>query len=269
MKHILTFFIMVFFISGSAQVGIGTVDPKSDLHIVKTADNDGGSIQIDGGIRLGGTETTQGSKGKAGQVIMSNGTTAGWVTLGKAEGYITNCDVPNKVAFIDINLPNGSPWNEYNVSSAQMTTALNSLTDGGIVALRTNSIVTYTSGHTRLTITLPKTTDVLNKPFVITFDGPSGSNNLLGHNSIIRIIVKPNANEPNSLIYELGGNFISRTITIESYPSNNEDYKVSDLDNDSGSTQPILLFNSYTIKAINTKTWAFTNRDCYVQNPTQ
>ncbi|MEM0516816.1 MULTISPECIES: hypothetical protein [Aequorivita] len=266
MKRCLTIIALLIVVIGYSQVGIGTVDPKSDLHIVKTADNDGGSIQIDGGIRLGGTESVQGSKGKVGQVLMSTGSTAEWVTIGKFDGYFSDCAVPNKVIYVNIDLPSGSNGNQVNVTSSQMTNALNSLPDGGIVVLRTNNITTYTDATTRLTIELPKAVNVLNKPFAIAFDGPNSTNNILNNNKSIEILVK--TTDDPSYVYELSTVSSTRKFFIKSFPdNNNNDYKISEIENNSGRAQHILLFNSYTIKAINSNTWSFTTRDCYVQNP--
>ncbi|MCG2430311.1 hypothetical protein [Aequorivita xiaoshiensis] len=259
--------ILIFSVNSFSQVGIGTTTPKSDLHISKSS-VDGGSVQIDGGIRLGGRNTTLGSKGEIGQVLMSGGPTgsAKWVTLGKTEGYSTNCDVPNNIATINITLPDGSNGNEVNVTSFQMATALSSLPQGGIVLIRTNAITIYNNVNTRLTVQLPTATSVINKPFVIAFDGPINSNNLINHNKTIEILVK--ATEDNSIVYELGTVSTNRKFFINEFPDNNNlDYKISELENNSSDTQPILLMNSYTITAIDNKTWTFTNRDCYIQNP--
>lgn len=258
---------LIFTTTTFSQVGIGTVTPKSDLHISKSS-VDGGSIQIDGGIRLGGRSTAVGSKGKTGQVLMSGGPTgsAKWVTLGKTEGYTTNCGVPNSIATINITLPDGSNGNEVNVTSFQMATALSSLPEGGIVLIRTTTSNIYNNVNTRLTIQLPTANSVLNKPFVIAFDGPVNFNNSIKHNKTIEILVK--ATETNSFVYELGTVSTNRKFFINKFPDNNNlDYKISELENNSGETQPILLMNSYTITAIDNKTWSFTNRDCYIQNP--
>lgn len=266
MRLLLTTLTLFIFISTYSQVGVGTVTPKSDLHVSKTS-SDGGTIQIDGGIRLGGNQTTSGSKGLSGQVLMSDGAggNAKWVSLGKVGGYITDCQVPNNIAEIDFTLPDGSNGNAINVSSAKIRNALNSLPDGGIIVLRTIGSTLYTSINTRLTVELPSAAAVLDKPFVLAFDGPRGSNNFLRHNSIIEILVKPSEND--SFVYELGTVSGNRRFTIKAFPRLASDYKVSELDNDSRAEQPILLFNSYTITAINDKTWSFTSRDCSIQNP--
>lgn len=51
-----------------AQVGIGTNNPLTDLHIASPSPDSGG-IQIDGSIYLGGNNTTLGNSGTEGQVL--------------------------------------------------------------------------------------------------------------------------------------------------------------------------------------------------------
>lgn len=267
MKIIYSIVSLVVFSTTYAQVGVGTETPMSDLHVSKTS-SDRGTIQIDGGIRLGGDNMNRGDKGLSGQVLMSDGEggNAKWVSLGKAGGYVTDCSVPNNVAVINFTLPDGNRGSAINVTEAQMSTALNSLPNGGIIVLRTTSRTLFDSNLTRLSVRLPRAVNVLNKPFVLAFDGPIGSNNTIGHNSAIEILVK--ASEDNSYVYELGTVSTNRKFTIKAFPSNNlADYKVSELDNDSRNTQPILLFNTYAITAISSKTWTFTSRDCTIQNP--
>ncbi|MAP81160.1 MAG: hypothetical protein CL526_08735 [Aequorivita sp.] len=247
-----------------AQVGIGTVRPKSDLHI-SGSNSDGGSIQIDGGIRLGGDENTKGSLGNAGQFLMSTGGEAKWVSVGKFDDYFSDCAVPQRTATINFSLPDGSNGNDVNVTAFQVANALNSLPEGGIIVLKTNTTTTYSSNVTRLTVALPSASAVLGKPFVLAFDGAGFTNNSLAHNKSIEILVK--ATENNSYLYELSTVSSNRKFFIKRFPNNNNDYKISELDNNSGSTRRVLLFNTYTIKAIDDKTWAFTTRDCYVQNP--
>ncbi len=266
MKLITSILAMLFVVTSYSQVGVGVTSPKSDLHVSKSG-SDGGSIQIDGGIRLGGDDNTPGEKGRAGQVIMSDGNKAEWVTLGKAGDYTTDCTVPNKIATINFTLQDGSSGNSVNVTSAQMTTALNTLPEGGIIVLRTNTATTYSQIMTRLTVELPSSTTVLNKPFVLAFDGPNGSNNSLKNGKTIEILVKANSADTNPIFYELSTVSSTRKFYMRKFSGTNSEYKVSELDNSSGATQPILLFNSYTIKAISDETWTFTTRDCYIQNP--
>ncbi|MEJ5048415.1 hypothetical protein WH221_01180 [Chryseobacterium culicis] len=59
-----------------SQVGIGTTTPQKMLHV-------NGSLQLGNELNLGGTATTEGSAGTAGQVLKSNGpgTAPSWQTL--------------------------------------------------------------------------------------------------------------------------------------------------------------------------------------------
>ncbi|MCZ4319771.1 hypothetical protein O4H26_12305 [Aequorivita viscosa] len=151
MKLLSSLFLILFMTSTYAQVGIGTTRPKSDLHISGSSE-DGGSIQIDGGIRLGGDESTKGTLGNEGQFLISTGDSARWVTLGKFDDYFSDCAVPQRTAVINFNLPNGSGGDQVNVTSFQLANALNSLPEGGIVVLKTNSTTTYSATTTRLTV---------------------------------------------------------------------------------------------------------------------
>ncbi|SCY04418.1 hypothetical protein SAMN05192588_0870 [Nonlabens sp. Hel1_33_55] len=249
-----------------AQVGVGTINPKSDLHISKT-EADGGSIQIDGGIRLGGDSTTQGSKGTLGQVLVSKGPLSGaeWISLGKAGEYFTDCEVPNQIASINVNIPDGSNRNVVNVQSNQIATALNSLPDGGIIVLRTNASTVYNNVTTFITVELPVATNFLNKPFVLAFDGPVNTNNFVNDNKNLQIVVK--ATEADSMMYEFDLGSTIPKVFIKEFDTDNI-HDLSELNNDSGIRQNILIYNSATIKAVNTKTWAFITPECYVQNPT-
>lgn len=265
LKLIYSLAALLFLNTSFGQVGVGTTTPKSDLHISKTSD-DGGTIQIDGGIRLGGDSTTIGDKGEKGQVLVSNGSTesAEWVTLGDIGGYITNCSVPNVIAFIDFILPDGSNRNAVNVTSSQVETALNSLPNGGIIILRTNTQTTYNNVTTYITVELPVAINNLNKPFSIAFDGPTGQSNLIANNKNFQIVVK--ATETNSLLYEFDSGSTIPKVFIRKFDTDNI-FDISELNNDTGTTQKILLYNSGTIKALDDKTWAFINRTCYIQNP--
>lgn len=265
MRSLFTTITLIFFINSFSQVGINTTNPKSDLHIAKTA-TDGGSIQIDGGIRLGGNTTTEGSKGLKGQVLISNGPDgdAQWTTLGETNGYYTNCTVPNEIAYVNFNLPDGSNRNAINVTSAQIKTALDALPNGGIVVLKTNTQNTYTNTTTYITVELPIAATVLNKPFSIAFDGPTGLKNLINNNKNFQIVVK--ATETNSLLYEFDSGSTLPKVFIKKFDSDNI-YEISELNNDTGVTQKILLYNAGTIRALGPKTWAFIDRTCYIQNP--
>ncbi|GEN72694.1 hypothetical protein CLA01_27660 [Chryseobacterium lathyri] len=66
-------------VTTSGQLGIGTTQPRAKLHVAA-----GTAIQIDPEIRLGGTATSDGNAGNAGDVITSQGPgmPAKWATIG-------------------------------------------------------------------------------------------------------------------------------------------------------------------------------------------
>lgn len=265
MKILYSIIAMLIFTTMHAQVGVGTDTPQSDLHVSKTA-NDDGTIQIDGGIRLGGDETTAGSKGLDGQVLVSKGSnnSAEWETIGKVGNYNTTCGVPNDIAVISFDLQDGSIKNNVDIGSNQLLTALNSLPNGGVIVLRTNTATTYNSSTTYLTVELPSTANVMNKPFILTFDGPSGANNIL--NSGKNIIINIRASQSNSYIYEESYVSADRSFIYDDFP--NLGYDISKLEHESGANdQNILLFNAAKIVAVDNQTWAFLTTNCYVQNP--
>ncbi len=265
MKFFYTAIALLVATTSFSQVGIEVTTPQSDLHISEDAPDDG-SIQIDGGIRLGGGATTKGTKGEKGQVLVSNGPTgkAEWTTLGKAGEYRTDCEVPNIITSIDVNVVDGSNRNNVDVTSSQIGTALNSLPDGGIIIIRTLASKTYSNTTTYITVELPVASSYLNKPFVLAFDGPVGSNNKVVHNKNLQIIVK--ATEANSQMYEFDSGSTIPKVFIKKFATD-DIHELSELNNNTGETKKILIYNSCTIKAVDTKTWAFITPECYVQNP--
>lgn len=76
-KYYLISLFAAYSFSAIGQVGIGTVTPQADLHIL-------GDVQITEGIRLGGDASTPGSLGTNGQIIISDGTQAQWQDPTKA-----------------------------------------------------------------------------------------------------------------------------------------------------------------------------------------
>ncbi|MDG4946447.1 hypothetical protein NMK71_08475 [Weeksellaceae bacterium KMM 9713] len=270
MKVLFTKFALLTGLLVFAQVGIDTETPKSDLHISKTA-TDSGSIQIDGGIRLGGDQDTQGSKGEAGQVLMSAGPTspAKWVTLGKAGGYITDCRVPNEIAVINLTGTQSDLFSTLNnadaspIPASSVQDALDALPNGGIIVLRTNERKNYSNSTSYLHIKLPSTSQgIYNKPFIITLDGPEGENNKLqgGQNIVLQLMA-----DDGSKIYEVSGVSGDRKYQHKEFPTR---YQIAKLESTSGGGGfNIVLFNSAVISAVNDKTWAIMSPFCTVQNP--
>lgn len=270
MKITITAFIMVVYSTVYSQVGVGTVTPQSDLHVAESGGDDG-SIQIDGGIRLGGDDTTQGSKGTVGQVLVSNGPAgkAEWKSIGAdtGGGYMSNCGVPNNIVTISgVTVPSGSGTGTIDVNKTAMQTALSSLpAEGGYIVIRTSAVTTYAGASTHMVVELPIAANNLNKPFVIVFDGPSGNNNLILNNKTFIIFIKDSEN--GSKLYTTNSELNPPRVIYDPAFGTGDRHLVTQIDNDANATENLILYNSSVIMAVGTKTWMSLDRDCYVINP--
>ena len=265
MKILILFLFLSFTVSVTSQVGVGTNTPESDVHVSST-NTDGGSIQIDGGIRLGGDDTTQGAKGSKGQVLTSNGDAEGasWETPGAAGDYKSSCFTVSDIAVINTAVPSGSNRNTVNVTAAQTLTALNILPNGGILLIRTLTATTYTAANTYLTVELPSAALIQKKKFVIAFDGPVGSNNILSNGDNFEIVVK--TSEANSVYYGFDIGAAIPKVQIDNFLGSGI-YDISKLENNTLQNQKMLIFNSISIESLGPLTWNFTEPECAVQNP--
>ncbi len=187
-----------------------------------------------------------------------SGSTPGNTTSGPA----VNCaSVSSDVTRISKAIPSGSSNTTVNVTAAEILTALNALPNGGTILIETPTVTTYNNALTSVTVELPSAAAVIGKRFLLAFDGPAGSRNILNANRSIEILVK--ATESNSLYYRYDDGTTIPKFFLKPFPSNNL-HSVSELDNTLGQSKAILIYNSVAIEAVEPLTWSFTDRNCWI-----
>ncbi|MFC3161208.1 hypothetical protein ACFOEQ_24675 [Chryseobacterium arachidis] len=98
MRKILLCLTLLLSILGYSQTGVNTPTPQRTLHV-------NGSLQVTEELNVGGSATTAGSAGIAGQILSSNGAGSAptWKTLNSVSGTIASANYVQGTTALTIN----------------------------------------------------------------------------------------------------------------------------------------------------------------------